>query len=51
MNYIIKKAGMSMLSGAACMFGSWMTKYMLEASSKKLNKQLNKKKVLENGPT
>ena len=30
MNNIIRKAGMSILSGAACMLGSWVTKRVLD---------------------
>lgn len=47
MNYIVKKAGMSMLTGAAYMMGSWLTKRFLEETCKNidnLQKQKNKTK-------
>ena len=34
MNLIVKKAGMSLISGAACMLGSWLTKEILDATKK-----------------
>lgn len=49
MNYIFKKAGMSLLSGAACMLGSWLTKEMLEITKKGIvNISKEEKKTKEN---
>lgn len=49
MNPIIKKAGMSMLSGAACAFGSWVVNKLLNEGSKKI-KQSTEKKREESAP-
>ena len=49
MNYIIKKAGISMLTGAACTLGSWTTTHLLN----KINKNVidRKRKKSENCST
>lgn len=50
MNRVMKKAGMSMLSGASYMLGSWMTKYLLDKSKEKINEH-SKEEKKEEGPT
>lgn len=42
MNYIVKKACMSMLSGACCMLGSWVMKHTLDKANNTKKKRLNK---------
>lgn len=48
MNYIVKKICMNALGGAACMLGSWLTKYALDKTQKKINDQ--QKMLKEAGP-
>lgn len=47
MNPIIRKAGMSMLSGAACAVGSWTVNKILNESNKKIKQATEKKRESE----
>lgn len=47
MHYIIRKAGISMLTGAACTFGSWMTKRLLDEANKAIINNSKKNKEAE----
>ena len=48
MNYVIKKAGISLLSGAMCTAGSWITKQLLDKTKEELTKPKEHK---ESNPT
>lgn len=47
MKYIFRKAGISMLTGAACTFGSWMTKHLLDKVNKTIINNSKKSKEAE----
>ena len=43
MKHIMKKAGISLLMGAASMLGTWATKYVLDETKKHVDAQKSKK--------
>lgn len=47
MRYVIKKVGISMMSGAACAVGSWIAKHLLKECDKALVKQRKDQKELD----
>lgn len=50
MNYIVKKAGISVLTGAANVLGAWVTKLILEETKSKIVNRTKERKE-EMNPT
>ena len=50
MRYIVKKAGVSLVMGAASMLGTWMAKYILDETKKHIDTQKSKKDNEETAP-